>query len=241
MWQFNILINYKYRKYLSYLKQNITNSPHCPKGVVFALVKVGSDVSLGIAMPEINIALLQSIRHWVAEIIVLSEKESLFSSFDISKKYMNTLIKTLMLIDISAEIEYCKEKLDMSEEVLCVHSYFNFRLPKLKQKWQANIKQKQSLDGSDEEQVLDIFKQVIATNQSYTLARITKTEDMWNLYIDDTLISSTSDELDIVASLIIHSPKAIEIYDSKHLSTDTMLLLQFLFCNKIKLQSATNK
>ena len=234
MWEFNIYINNKYIRYLNYIKENIMTSKNYTKGI-FAIAKIDNNAVLSIAIEKPSNALLNEIKHYIAESIIYSEKENYISQkkFIPKNEFRTPLIKVLVLLNISSDIDYVANLINLNDSNLNIHSFFNFKLNKLKNKWESSINSFTSKnEETTGEELLDILKLIIESNPSNNKAVIEFNGSNYILDIDKKRISA-NDEIDIISNLIISSPNKIDIQCKDNLSCDSLILLNYLFNNKI--------
>ncbi len=234
MWELDIIISYKYRKYLFYIKESIIHSAHYNKKGIFAIIGKGSEAIMSMAIIDPSTELLDEISRVIAECMIFCEKELYLAGLKIvcSKEYKSALIKTLVLIDISEDIDYAAARLDIAEKVINIHSFFQFKLHNLKDKWEKMYKTLLPDGKVDDDSVVTMLKDIIDNNNQSISIKIE--------YVDKSYILSSSHhptihaqtEADVIANLILLSPSEIHIDQSK-ISTDSLILLSYLFQNKI--------
>lgn len=238
MWEIDIIIEYKYRKYLLYLKENITASKYYNKKGIFAIIKIESNAVLSIAIIDIDDRLKEQIIEWIAECVVFSEKERYILSSKLlpNNEYKNTFLKALVMVDMTEDVKMVSSHINLDEDTINLHSLFKFRLPHLEKKWKAMLERFFTKDEIlDNSKIMEILKDITACTQNSEIIRVRKKNDN---YIIESSISNiyitAKDDTDLIANLILLSPKEIHIYCSQYISTESMVLLTYLFCNIIQ-------
>ncbi len=234
MWELDIIINYKYRKYLFYIKDSIISNPKYDKKGVFAIVKDGNNAVLSIAILEPTKQLLKDIEELVAETLIFTEKEAYITKSRRLPRgeFRQAFVKALVLLNMQKEIALAKKYIDLQSSTINIHSLFSFRLKHLEAIWQSHL---DAICPNDMEvnndNLLDILQAIISSNIKNVEVVIT---DAYRITARNINIVAT-DEADVIANLILISPKKITIDKNVVLSGDTIILLQYLFQNKLVL------
>ena len=235
MWEIDIIINYKYRKYLMYIKENITNSKNYSKKGVFAIIKMDNNAILSIAMLDATEELKQEIRVWIAECIVFSEKESYIRNKKIlpNTTFRNAFLKALIMVDISSDIDIVAKEINLCDKSINLHSLYKFRLKFLEDRWEKSL---QALFPDKKEltsdKLMDILKNIVASNRKSVEVVIKKRDNKFVIEaINDDIYITASDEADVIANLILLSPYAIHNESANEYCSDSLILIEYLFSN----------
>ncbi len=233
MWELDIIIGYKYRKYLFYIKEYILSSSHYTGHGIFAIIADDSDATMSIAIPSPRVELLSDIRSVIAECIIVCEKERYLYNIanKCNKSYRNAVIKTLTLIDISDDIEYAYQTLDININTINMHSYFQFKMHFLKEKWQK-VYTNLLPDNISNENIIHLLKNIIDNNiQKYSIY-ITCQNGRYTISGHSEKPITAIDESEVISNLILLSPSKILI-DNNIFSNDGIMLLLYLFENRL--------
>jgi len=235
MWEIDLIVNYRNRKYLFYIKENIIKCPDYHKDGIFAIIRKNNTAILSIAIKNISNTLKQAITNLVAESIVFSEKENYIAKKKLPNfnNFKSTLLKAISLINIKEDINLVKSRLDIEQKVINFHSFFSFCLHDLKEKWNKEFSILIPHDNLiDDSIILDILTNIIEsniTNTSITIDYINNKYILQNKEVD----IPAQDETDILANLIILSPAKIIINCKNKISKDSYILLSYLFKDKL--------
>ena len=238
MWEIDIIIDYRYRKYLLYLKENITSSQHYNHKGVFAIIKIGNNAILSIAIMDIDDNLKSEIKEWIAECVVFSEKERyiLASQTLPNNIYKHTFLKALVMVDMAEDVKIVSSHISLEENTINLHSLFKFRLNNLEKKWCDMLaKFFPKNESLDDGKIMEILRNITECNRTNEILLVKRNSDN---YIIESIVSNTyitaQDDTDLIANLILLSPQKILISCTDNISTDSMILLSYLFGNIIQ-------
>ncbi|MBE5735630.1 MAG: hypothetical protein E7361_04225 [Clostridiales bacterium] len=236
MWELDIIINYRYRKYLFYIKEYISASKYNTTKGLYAIISERDNAIMSIALVNPSKELLAEVKSVIAECIVVCEKEKYIHSLKIccNQAYKSAIVKTLTMIDINEDIEYAKSILDIDSKSINIHSYFHFKMQLLKKKWKELYNKLLPDKNIGDEIVLQLLKDIIDTNSQEYIVHIRHTDGKYIIDCKELNPITATSEADIISHLILLSPKELHLNQSQF-SADGIILLSYLFDNKLKL------
>ncbi len=236
MWELDLIVSYKNRKYLHYIKENIVKSEYYNNKGIFALIRKNNNVILSIAIIDISNELIDKIADWISESLVFSEKENFITKKKLpdSSNFRSTFLKALALINVTDDIKFVKERLDMNSKTINFHSFFSFCLSDLKNRWEKELLMYFPKDSTiSDDSLLDILYSIVKSNETKIEIIIDYLDNKYILSGGDDLTIPANDEADILANLVILSPNKITINCKNKLTKDTFVLLNYLFKDKL--------
>ena len=157
--------------------------------------------------------------------------------------YLNTLVNTMCIFDNKFDKIFLKRQVDLKGEI-CIDGYYNFRMKRLKSKWDeliAVVKNNSALLGNNSLikeflcYLLDFFSQsqqtisVVIDDDSFALF-----DEHGKLIPATSLVYPTRLEELVVINAILLKPNHINLYcDSANLQSGFLDLLSYLFDVKI--------
>ncbi|MBQ4558381.1 MAG: hypothetical protein IJA61_03285 [Clostridia bacterium] len=234
MWEFSIYINKKYLNYLNQIKNSILSSKHYLGGI-FAISTVDETAILSIAIECPSKQLKNEIKQAIAECLVYTQKEKYISAKIncLNCEFITPLIKVLVLLDIAKDIHETSKSINLNDCKIHIESFFNFKLQHIKKKWEDSVSFIIKNKNINSEELLDVLKLIVESNSANCVAKILYTNNRYILEYQNGSKVLAEDEIDIISNLIISSPQKIEITCKEVLSCDTIILLKYLFLNKL--------
>lgn len=187
-------------------------------------------------------ALYEDISHYILGTILRIVKRKYFVS-NLNIWSRNKIVNSFFLggiinLDILDEITYAKAKTRLGKCVY-IDSFVMFKLPRLIEMWQRlcdyiNIRLK---DSSQKDKYLELLKFLCSNLEGETEAiLIDKLNDSYVLldkYLNVIKDIPTSNDTDLILSLVIYSPKKLIINCKDSLSEKTNRIITYIFDTKV--------
>ncbi|MBQ7352298.1 MAG: hypothetical protein IJW59_05545 [Clostridia bacterium] len=238
MWEVTLIGYKKDLMYLAILEeqlmQNLVEVP------IIAMVIRGEEVYCSIATDSKKS--IKYIKSCILETIIKICKEEYFrENIKIlgSDKYLNDFILTsLTYVDIQDEVEFATIRFKFTPRIH-IRSLVRFKLSKLYNVWKKfAIYFNSSLNGIIKDQIYLEFLKFLASNMVEQNDIIYVEENNNSLAIldkDRNVVKKThkSDEIDLIVSLIMFSPKKLVINCLDNFSNNVSAILKYIFEDKI--------
>lgn len=243
MWEFTTIINIKYKRYLNYILREIGLS----KINVISVLSFDSDLAkLTIAVDVKSMQKLANILvDAICNVILLVHKKQYFkNNINLSKldeTSSSAFLKALVMFDSAIDKQEIKQEIILHKQ-LNIDSFYNFKLGFLREKWSEILNiVNANVYISNSNNFLELLKFLVNNlDSSVPLINVYFKDNKFIVYDNKNRPIKLKDveetnEANLISQLIELSPKVINLYCSKNLSTSTFKVIYYLFDKKINL------
>ncbi len=240
MWNYNLIINPKFKKQTMELSQKLNNI----SGTQSKLEKNKEYINLTISannVHKIKETILTNIAYFIVDIYKSEFFYNTLKNQPLPKTHKECLCKALTLFDIETDIFLTLTQLTEKDRVV-VDSFYVFKMGKLRQKWQefANVSCLNSpmLKNSDiYVEFLKFLYNCIIPQTEVVNVYIKSTEFVFTDANSNTLISpiNLQDEIGLITNLIYLAPKVVNLHCINQISNKAFKALYYIFNKKINI------
>ncbi len=237
MWEITLFGDREDLDYFYILKDKLNKM----KSSVYTAINLENNIAFSIACKEEGI---EVIEYYIYECIISRAKAKyLRDNLEFSGKneaFNNFIIDSIVLIDLKDEIEYARLSTSLSS-VVYLQSFVTFKLYRLIEVWDrivSNLNAHFSIL-PEETMYLEYLKFLADSAESrYDILYIDNSSiDIQILSKDSVKLKSipSTDEIDLIISLIMYSPKKLIIKSNNKLSKKISNLIKYIFRDRVSL------
>jgi len=230
---------------LYYIKKNLT---HKKVKIISVICNINDMSILSIATNDADFNLISAkLKLLICDAILYIYKENFIKQNinfgSLNEIYQTALLKALVLFDSESDRQIIKSKLNLDKDIY-LNSFFNFRLQVLKSRWKdvVRLANENTSNFLESEIFLDLLKFLVTTLKPrtelinvYFNGRTFEYLDAKQKKIKNAQITSGSDELSLITTLITLAPNAINLHCIDMLSNNTFKVLYYIFDKKVNL------